>query len=55
VTALFVEEKYRGKGLGKRALEVAGAHCRSRGIGTIELQVGGGESGGAGVLSENRI
>lgn len=39
VTDLFVEEKYRGRGLGERALELADDYCRSRGIGTIELQV----------------
>jgi ribosomal protein S18 acetylase RimI-like enzyme len=39
VTDLFVIEKYRGRGLGKRALEAVDAYCRSRGIGTVELQV----------------
>ncbi len=39
VTDLFVIEKYRGRGLGKRALDVVDDYCRSREIDTVELQV----------------
>lgn len=39
VTDLYVDTKYRRRGLGERALEVVDDYCRSRGIGTIELQV----------------
>jgi ribosomal protein S18 acetylase RimI-like enzyme len=39
VTDLFVEAKYRGTGLGKRALEVVDDYCRKRGIRAVELQV----------------
>ncbi len=39
VTDLFIIEKYRGHGLGKRALDVVDDYCRSREIGTVELQV----------------
>lgn len=41
VTDLFVEEKYRGQGLGKRALAAVDDYCRERGICTVELQVTG--------------
>jgi len=39
VTDLFVHEEYRGRGLGRRALAIADAYCRSIGITTVELQV----------------
>ena len=39
VTDLYLGAQYRGRGLGRRALEVVDQHCRSRGIGTVELQV----------------
>ena len=39
VTDLYIEERYRGRGLGERALEVVDDYCRSQGIGTVELQV----------------
>jgi diamine N-acetyltransferase len=39
VTDLFVIEKYRGRGLGKRALDAVDDYCRNRGIVTVELQV----------------
>jgi ribosomal protein S18 acetylase RimI-like enzyme len=32
-------EKYRGRGLGKRALDAIDDYCRTRGISTVELQV----------------
>jgi ribosomal protein S18 acetylase RimI-like enzyme len=40
ITDLFVREKYRGRGLGKQALERVNEYCRARGISAIELQVG---------------
>ena len=39
VTDLFVREKYRGRGLGKTALDRVSEYCRARGISAIELQV----------------
>src|ERR1700681_3421773 len=39
VTDLFLREKYRGRGLGKQALNCVEEYCRSRGISAIELQV----------------
>jgi ribosomal protein S18 acetylase RimI-like enzyme len=39
VTDLFIVEKYRGRGLGKRALDAIDDYCRTRGISTVELQV----------------
>ncbi len=39
ITDLFIREKYRGGGLGKRALECVGDYCRRVGITAIELQV----------------
>ena len=39
VTDLFLREKYRGRGLGKMALDCVGEYCRARGISAIELQV----------------
>jgi ribosomal protein S18 acetylase RimI-like enzyme len=39
VTDLYIDEKYRGRGLGERAIEVVDDYCRSQGIGTVELQV----------------
>jgi ribosomal protein S18 acetylase RimI-like enzyme len=39
VTDLFLRRKYRGRGLGKRALDCVEAYCCSRGISAIELQV----------------
>jgi GNAT superfamily N-acetyltransferase len=39
ITDLFVRSAYRGKGLGTRAIGLIGAHCRSRGIGSMELQI----------------
>jgi ribosomal protein S18 acetylase RimI-like enzyme len=39
VTDLFVREKYRGRGLGKRALDCVEDYCRDHGISAIELQV----------------
>jgi ribosomal protein S18 acetylase RimI-like enzyme len=39
VTDLYIDAKYRGRGLGERALNVVDEHCRSQGIGTVELQV----------------
>jgi GNAT superfamily N-acetyltransferase len=39
VTDLFVERRYRGRGLGKGALEAVDDYCRQRGIRMVELQV----------------
>lgn len=39
VTDLYIDAKYRGRGLGERALKVVDEHCRSQGISTVELQV----------------
>lgn len=39
VTDLFVHKKYRGQGLGQRALETVDDYCRSVGIAMVELQV----------------
>lgn len=39
ITDLFISPRYRGRGLGRRALALADAHCRSAGIRTVELQV----------------
>ena len=39
ITDLFVEEAYRGAGLGRRALDVVDDFCRDRGIRMVELQV----------------
>jgi ribosomal protein S18 acetylase RimI-like enzyme len=39
VTDVYVSAKYRGCGLGRRALDVVDDYCRARGIGMIELQV----------------
>jgi ribosomal protein S18 acetylase RimI-like enzyme len=39
VTDLYICPAYRGSGLGRRALETVDDYCRSRRIGTVELQV----------------
>ena len=39
VTDLYIDERYRGGGLGKRALEIVDDYCRAEGIGAVELQV----------------
>ena len=39
VTDLFVSAEYRGHGLGRRALDIVDAYCRTKGIGTVELQI----------------
>jgi ribosomal protein S18 acetylase RimI-like enzyme len=39
VTDLFVYARYRGRDLGRRALDVVETYCRARGIGMVELQV----------------
>ena len=39
VTDLFLRETYRGRGLGKIALDCVEEYCRARGISAIELQV----------------
>ena len=39
ITDLFIAGSYRGQGLGKRALAIVCNHCRSVGIGAVELQV----------------
>lgn len=39
VTDLFVDARYRGRGLGRRALDIVDNYCRARGIGMVELQV----------------
>jgi GNAT superfamily N-acetyltransferase len=44
VTDLYLSAPYRGRGLGKRALDVIEAYCRSSGIRTLELQVVRGNS-----------
>jgi ribosomal protein S18 acetylase RimI-like enzyme len=39
VTDLFVSARYRGCGLGRRALDIVDDYCRARRIGMVELQV----------------
>jgi ribosomal protein S18 acetylase RimI-like enzyme len=39
VTDLFVSARYRGYGLGRRALDIVDDYCRARRIGMVELQV----------------
>lgn len=39
VTDLFLREQYRGRGLGKMALDRVSEYCRAREISAIELQV----------------
>jgi GNAT superfamily N-acetyltransferase len=39
VTDLFLRKKYRGRGLGKQALDCVEEYCRRRGVSAIELQV----------------
>ncbi len=39
ITDLFIREKFRRSGLGKRALDCVGEYCRGIGISAIELQV----------------
>jgi len=39
VTDLFIDEAYRGQGLGRRALEVVDDYCRAKRIGIVELQI----------------
>ncbi len=38
LTDLYVRPRHRGQGLGRRTLALVSAYCRSKGIGTIELQ-----------------
>ena len=42
LTDLYLQCDHRGQGLGRRLVDVACAYCRSRGVETIELQVGEG-------------
>ena len=37
---LYIEETWRGKGIGKVALEFAGQQCQERGWGALRLEVG---------------
>src|SRR5713101_6407842 len=39
ITDLFVDARYRGRGLGRRALDIVDTYCRARGIVMVELQV----------------
>jgi len=39
VTDLYLREKYRGQGLGRKALDCVEDYCRARKISAIELQV----------------
>ena len=39
VDELYFAPEYRGRGLGRRALEVAEASCRSRGVRALHLEV----------------
>jgi ribosomal protein S18 acetylase RimI-like enzyme len=39
ITDLFLREKFRGRGIGRRLIEFVEAYCRGRGITTVELQV----------------
>lgn len=39
VTDLFIDARYRGRGWGRRALDVVDDYCRAREIGMVELQV----------------
>jgi ribosomal protein S18 acetylase RimI-like enzyme len=40
LTDLYLRPGYRGGGFGRRLVDVASGYCRSRGVETIELQVG---------------
>jgi len=40
LTDLYLRPGHRGRGFGRRLVNVASAYCRSRGVETIELQVG---------------
>jgi GNAT superfamily N-acetyltransferase len=40
VDELYLDEAWRGKGLGQQALQFAEGWCRGRGIGTLRLEVG---------------
>jgi ribosomal protein S18 acetylase RimI-like enzyme len=39
VTDLFIKDDFRGRGLGRRALEAVDSYCGRRGIRAVELQV----------------
>jgi ribosomal protein S18 acetylase RimI-like enzyme len=39
LTDLYIRPRHRRQGLGRRTLDLISAYCRSKGIGTIELQV----------------
>ena len=41
VDELFIAESYRGRGLGREALEVAEAYCRQAGVNALHLEVEG--------------
>jgi ribosomal protein S18 acetylase RimI-like enzyme len=39
LTDLYLRPGYRGRGLGRRLVDIASGYCRSRGVEAIELQV----------------
>ena len=39
IDELYVREEFRGRGLGRRAIELAERACRERGIGALHLEV----------------
>lgn len=39
VDELYVREEFRGRGLGRRAVELAERACRERGVGALHLEV----------------
>lgn len=39
IDELYVREEFRGRGLGRRAIELAERACRERGVGALHLEV----------------
>ena len=39
IDELYVREEFRGRGLGRRAIELAERACRERGVGSLHLEV----------------
>lgn len=39
IDELFIEDRARGQGLGRRALEIAESYCRERGVNALHLEV----------------
>ncbi len=40
IDEIYIRSEYRGRGIGRRALEVAEGACRSLGVGALHLEVG---------------